>query len=68
MASLEVLTMRSMAWERAKGELFAMLATYQPAHGSLGAGGPEQSAAQADDMGERIRQFVLDVEERFRST
>lgn len=36
MESQEVLTMRAMAWERAKGELNAVLATYWPSVGSDG--------------------------------
>ena len=54
MESHEVLTLRAMAWERAKGELNAVLATYWPSPG-------EQDTARAE-MVERVRAFVEDVE------
>jgi hypothetical protein len=58
MESHEVLTLRAMAWERAKGELNAMLATYWPSVGG------DESAARAE-MVERVKAkaFVADVEE-----
>lgn len=63
MESPEVLTMRAMAWQRAKGELNAMLATYWPITGTVGGGGPEQAASAEHDMRERMRNFIADVEE-----
>jgi hypothetical protein len=62
MESNEVLTLRAMAWQRAKGELNAMLATYRPVSGSLGAGGPEQAIDEMQTMQARVLQFVADVE------
>ena len=62
MESPEVLTMRAMAWQRAKGELQAMLATYQAPSGSLGAGGPEQEASAEREMSEHVRNFIAVVE------
>lgn len=62
MESPEVLTMRAMAWQRAKGELQAMLATYQPATGSLGGGGPDQAVAVENDMKQVVQVFVQQVE------
>lgn len=56
MESHEVLTLRAMAWERAKGELQAMLATYWPA--------PRGEAdTSRGEMVERVRDFVDEVEE-----
>ena len=55
MESHEVLTLRAMAWERAKGELQAMLATYWPSPG-------EDNTARSE-MVERVRDFVAAVEE-----
>jgi hypothetical protein len=63
METPEVLTMRAMAWQRAKGELNAMLATYLPASGQVGAGGPEQAESAADAMAARVRSFIVDIEE-----
>ena len=54
--SHEVLTLRAMAWERAKGELNAMLATYWPSVGG------DDSTARTE-MIERVRDFVAEVEE-----
>lgn len=54
MESHEVLTLRAMAWERAKGVLNAMLATYWPT--------PGDDTAR-DDMVERVRDFIALVEE-----
>jgi hypothetical protein len=56
MESHEVLTLRAMARERAKGELHAMLATYWPSVGG------DDSAARAE-MIERVTAFVADVED-----
>lgn len=58
MESLEIQTMRAMSWERAKGELNAMLATYYPLAGSLGAGGPDQAAASADEVRGHVEAFI----------
>ena len=55
MESYEVLTMRAMAWERAKGELAAMLATYWPE--------PCSDNTAREEMAERFRHFVVEVEE-----
>jgi len=54
MESHEVLTLRAMAWERAKGELRAMLATYWPS--------PAGDSAR-DEMEERVRDFISDIDE-----
>ena len=62
MESPEVLTLRAMAWQRAKGELYAVLATYWPVTGALGAGGPEQAASAEQEMRARVEAFVTDVE------
>ena len=43
-----------MAWERAKGELNAMLATYWPQQG-------ESGEAAREDMTERLRDFISEV-------
>jgi len=51
----EVLTLRAMAWERAKGELHAMLATFWPSPGN-------DDTARAE-MVERVRSFIADVED-----
>jgi hypothetical protein len=56
--------MRAMAWQRAKGELNAMLATYRPVSGSLGAGGPEAAIDQLQDMRDRVRSFIAGVDEK----
>ena len=55
MESPEVFTLRAMAWERAKGELRAMLATYWPSPGP-------GDAARAE-MEERVRDFISEVDE-----
>ena len=55
MESHEVLTLRAMAWERAKGELHAMLATYWPS--------PGQDGTVRSEMVERVRDFIAEVEE-----
>jgi hypothetical protein len=62
MESNEVLTLRAMAWQRAKGELLAMLATYRPASGSVGAGGPEQAIEEMNEMQERVDRFIASME------
>jgi aspartyl-tRNA(Asn)/glutamyl-tRNA(Gln) amidotransferase subunit C len=49
--------------ENLKGELNAMLATYLPASGQVGAGGPEQAESAADAMAARVRSFIVDIEE-----
>lgn len=54
MESHEVLTLRAMAWERAKGELNAMLATFWPSPGN-------DDTVRAE-MVERVRSFIADVE------
>ena len=64
MESTEILTLREMAWQRARGELLAMLATDPPAGGSLGGGGPEQEARERDDVGARVRAFVAALDDR----
>ena len=53
--SHEVLTLRAMAWERAKGELRAMLATYWP--------NPTEGDTARAEMEERVRDFIANVEE-----
>lgn len=58
MESHEVLTLRAMAWERAKGELNAMLATYWPSVSPVDAGDTART-----EMLERVRNFVAEVEE-----
>lgn len=55
MESHEVLTLRAMAWERAKGELRAMLATYWPT--------PGIDDTTRAEMDERIRNFIAEVDE-----
>jgi len=55
MESHEVLTLRAMAWERAKGELQAMLATYWPS--------PGDGDTARSEMQERVRDFIASVEE-----
>ena len=67
MESAEILTLRAMAWQRARGELMAMLATYPPASGSLGGGGPEQEARERDDMATRVRAFIAALDDRLSS-
>jgi hypothetical protein len=62
MESNEVLTMRAMAWQRAKGELNAMLATYRPVSGSVGAGGPEHAIDEMHGMQALVRSFIESVE------
>lgn len=54
MESHEVLTLRAMAWERAKGELNAMLATYWPSVGNDG-------DTARTEMIERVRNFVAEI-------
>ena len=44
-----------MAWERAKGELQAMLATYWPS--------PGEGDTARSEMQERVRDFIANVEE-----
>lgn len=56
MESHEVLTLRAMAWERAKGELNAMLATYWPSVG-------DDINTARTEMTERVRDFFAEVEE-----
>jgi hypothetical protein len=63
MESNEVLTMRAMAWQRAKGELNAMLATYWPDAGFVATGGMAGAPSSLQDMQDRVRTFVADVEE-----
>lgn len=53
----EVLTLRAMALERAKGELNAMLTTYWP---SAPADGDNTTRSE---MVERVKAFIADVEE-----
>ena len=58
MESREVLTLRLMAWERAKGELRAMVATYWPtpsAHQD-----PETVARES--VLKRVEGFITSVE------
>ena len=55
MESHEVLTLRAMAWERAKGELNAMLATYWPS--------PADGDTARAEMVERVHSFINDVDE-----
>lgn len=62
MPSNEILTLRAMAWQRAKGELQAMIATYQVPAGSVGAGGPEQAETMRDAMTERVRAFIAEID------
>lgn len=57
MESHEVLTLRAMAWERAKGELKAMLATYWPSVGN------DDIGTARTEMIERVRNFIAEVEE-----
>ena len=56
MESPEVLTLRAMAWQRAKGELQAMLATFWPAPGA-------GSDATRAEMEERVQAFCAEVED-----
>ena len=63
MESNEVLTLRAMAWQRAKGELHAMLATYWPIIGVAGAGSERRVLSTEHDVRERVREFIADVEE-----
>lgn len=56
MESQEVLTLRAMSWERAKGELHAMLATYWPAP-------PGEADSARQEMVERVRNFFAEIEE-----
>ena len=62
MESTEVLTMRAMAWQRAKGELNAMLATYRPVSGTVGGGGPEAETESLEQMQQRVLSFIAEVE------
>jgi hypothetical protein len=62
MESNEVLTMRAMAWQRAKGELNAMLATYRPVSGQLGGGGPEQAIDELNAMQDRVQSFIASID------
>jgi hypothetical protein len=63
MESNEVLTMRAMAWQRAKGELNAMLATYWPDVGVVAANREAGAPSSLQDMQDRVQTFVADVEE-----
>jgi len=54
--SPEVLTLRVMAWQRAKGELQAMLATSCPAPGV------DRDVARAE-MEARVQTFCAEVED-----
>lgn len=65
MESNEILTLRAMAWQRAKGELNAMIATYQAPTGSVGAGGPEQEESTRDEMASRVRDFIGEIDRSF---
>ena len=58
MESREVLTLRLMAWERAKGELRAMAATYWP---SLSSHQGVETVAR-DVMVQRVESFIANVE------
>ena len=62
MESNEVLTMRAMAWQRAKGELNAMLATYWPDARFIATAEKAGAPSSLQDMQDRVRTFVADVE------
>jgi len=57
MESREVLTLRLMAWERAKGELRALLATYWPAP----AVGHDPETMACETMRRRVEAFIAAV-------
>jgi len=54
MESREVLTLRLMAWERAKGELRAMLVTYWPAP----AVDDDPETVACESMRKRVEAFI----------
>ena len=62
MESTELSVMRAITWQRAKGELQAVLATYAPPAGSLGAGGPEKAEAQLKTLHALVQRFIDDIE------
>ena len=60
--STEILTMRAMAWERAKGELLAYLQTFWPSY----APGGKQLDNGFKEADERIEAFIKEFEENCR--
>jgi hypothetical protein len=58
MESREVLTLRLMAWERAKGELRAMIATYWPTPSA----NHDPETLARDPMVKRVEAFIANVE------
>ena len=60
--SNEILTMRAMAWERAKGELLAYLQTFWP-HYAANGNKLENGFAKADGL---ISGFITDFEDNCR--
>lgn len=60
--SNEILTLRQMAWQRAKGELLAYLETYWP---SYAPGGKELDNG-FEEAHERIHAFIKDFEDNCR--
>lgn len=55
-----LVTLRAMAWQRAKGELLAYLGTYWPKYKSNG----ETIDDGFDDAQKRITDFIKDFEDR----
>lgn len=60
--SHEILTMRAMAWERAKGELHAYLHTYWPRFGR----DAQRLDNGFDEADRRIREFIQEFEDNCR--
>jgi hypothetical protein len=58
MESREVLTLRLMGWERAKGELRAMIATYWPTPSAH----QDRETLARDLMVKRVEAFIANVE------
>jgi len=56
--STEIITMRHMAWERAKGELNSLLHTYYSRYDSQG----KKVENGFDEANDRIRVFIEDFE------
>ena len=62
MESNEMLTLRAMAWERAKGELLAYLQTYWPSYNARG----EKIPNGFEEADERIKAFIKDFQDNCR--
>lgn len=60
--SHEILTMRGMAWERAKGELLSYLATFWPCYNHAG----EKVDNGFQEANSRIEKFIEEFEENCR--